>query len=85
MKERKVKASKGVTLALIVSRNFSPRDDSLPRERDKRVRLGHKKGETDLFFFQRSPPRPRHRSFPFIQRSMRGPETRRDFPAAWYL
>lgn len=59
MKERKIKANKGgVTLALIVSRNFSPQDDSLPRERDKRARLGRKKGETDLFFFQRSPLRP---------------------------
>lgn len=82
IKQRKIKRSKGgVTLALIVTRNFGPRDDSLPRQRDKRVaRLGHKKGKTDLFFFQRSPPR-LPQIFPFYPAcSMRGPETRAAFP-----
>lgn len=59
MEERKVKASKdGVTLALIVSRNFSLRDDSLLRERDKRARLGRKKRRNRFIFLPAvsSPP-----------------------------
>lgn len=43
--QREIKGGKGgVTLALIVSRNFGPRDDSFPHERDKRARFARARG-----------------------------------------
>ena len=53
MKQRKIKRSKGggVTLALIVTRNFGPRDDSLPRERDKRAARSGRKKRRNRFIF----------------------------------
>jgi len=66
--ERQAKGS--VTLALIVSRNFGLRDDSLPRERDKRERGWVRKKRRNRFIFLPvvSFPPSRHRSLPFIQR-----------------